>query len=212
MFFSRTGRFRSTPVPQPGSPPRQNPVPSSNQKDLHMNSFSLRLRLVLAILVSSVVLLQSGCSGKTAKEVTGTVVTADGKEVTSGNISFHPEKGEAVTGNIFEGKFKVPKVKTGENKVTIETDHLKNMGGQGKQFKDELDDLEKQQAKAKQLGQEFPEASVQRMTMLRDNLKEMKRVTYVAIPLKYKEKDKTPLTVTIKSGSFDLGEIKLDAN
>ena len=65
----------------------------------------------------------TGCGGKA--KVSGTVTGPDGKPLPLGRISFTPASGPpGVTADIQDGKYTAEDVRTGENKVSVETAYI----------------------------------------------------------------------------------------
>ncbi|SRR5579883_447109 len=173
------------------------------------SSSSRRLRCFSRFggLLAFVIPLAIGCGSGKGK-VTGNV-TLDGQPLPAGTITFHPGKGNSVSGPITDGQYSVTGVPAGESKVTVETASIKgqadalgmanqnmakSMGGRmpppGRIPKEAKEALEKEQERSNEM--------IQKAKEMRDK--------YRKIPDKYSKEDLSGLSCPIKAGSntFDV--------
>jgi hypothetical protein len=148
--------------------------------------------------------LTVGCGGKKAT-VTGKV-SYGGKTVPYGTVTFHPEKGQPVTVPIEDGVYTAKNVPTGDAKVTVETqsvrDSLKGLAMLEQQQK-MLDDQRKKYAGMKDTSGKPPEQRGAEDTAAK--IKEMKERArkLVDVPATFSKKESSGVSLTVKSGSQD---------
>ncbi len=170
-----------------------------------MNPTKKRTLLPLAVLSLVLLIGVIGCS-KSGK-VTGTV-KYDGKTVPVGTITFHPEKGKAVSVDFKGGEFTADKIPPGPVIVTVSTANQRAQykaaesaqkggagglpmgGGTAKDMKGKLKD----QGEMKEM-EKMKEEGAKTWEELKD---------MIDVPEQYGDKDKSNLKYDIKPGSQDL--------
>lgn len=147
--------------------------------------------LSLALALGAVSLLVAGCGGKSKTATLSGKVTYHNQPVTGGTLVLHPADGgpEYPITISPEGTFQVGGAPTGDMKVTIETESLKNGPASGSNPYENMKPPPGQKV-------EMPQFSTEGMSK------------YVKIPPKYRDVKTTPLTWNISKGSdkkdFDL--------
>jgi len=191
-----------------------------------MKSISCGFSFLLFLLVLGV----AGCGGSKKGTVKGKV-TFKGKTLPGGEITFHPEKGAAVSGEIGEdGTFEVKDVPVGEAKVSINLtkkrgsirdmeEKLKVLsggfpGGGITPPKDAPKDFRKMKdTKAVNPGTEGPDTGPdpeEQKEKMKAQIELLKKLPSAKeFPAKYEKAESSGLSYTIKSGNNDLEEIEL---
>jgi hypothetical protein len=156
---------------------------------------------VFAGALAFVIPLAIGC-GPAKGKVTGSV-TLDGQPLPAGTITFHPNKGISVAGEITDGQYTVAGVPAGDAKVTVDTSAIKGEAdalGAGNR------NMAKSMGRMPRGGQIPPEAKEalekekQRSDEMAQKATELK-AKYRKIPDKYTKEDESGLTAQVKSGS-----------
>jgi hypothetical protein len=161
----------------------------------------------LFLLLPLGLVLVAGCTSKTPSSVSGTV-TYQGAPVTGGFILFHPKTegkeggggGPLQFGINPDGTYSGANLPAEEFTVTVDTETLNpNPGGRKKieyGGKDKAAGMGSYEEKMKAMGK-MPEGGGT-------------PGTYVKIPDKYRNKDKSPLTITLKKGKNDFSPVLED--
>jgi hypothetical protein len=172
---------------------------------------ALRLLIVFGLL-ALLLPLEVGCGG--GKGAVSGSVTLDGQPLPIGNISFLPSKGPGATARIEDGKYSVKGVPSGEMKVTVETESIKqemealataakSAGGMDKSAGGRMSP--QMMAKMPENAKKQYEEQKQQAGESAGKLKEL-QAKYREVPAKYSDPKSSGLSTTVKSGqnSFDV--------
>lgn len=186
------------------------------------NSSSIWLRWVAAVLLFAVALMTSSCGRRDFAEVSGTV-TVDGKPVTAGTVYFVAVDNPNLSGGGSlgpDGSFKVS-APIGKVKMAVQTGAFKPRtkgagGGGAPSSKGGSGGGMPGYSKGGKSGQQgkpdnssMPDSSILSKTGSGAPGGAQVGTVYVPIPERYESADSSGLEFEIKSGSNDLGEIKL---
>lgn len=162
-----------------------------------MSSTPKRNRTLFRSLALVLLLGALGCS-KSGK-ITGTV-TYDGKPVPLATLTFHPEKGQAVSTEIEDGNFTLEKVPAGPGTFTVDTERhqrdrdllQKGPGGD--------DPLASLPSGGKKSGTpEIPAEMKERLASTKEKLEKLKKLQ--PIPKAYWDVKTSGLSYTVTSGT-----------
>jgi hypothetical protein len=167
-----------------------------------MNPTTKRMLRLFPVFALAFLFGVTGCS-KSGK-VTGTVML-DGKIVPVGTITFHPEKGKAVSADFEDGKYSVEKVPPGQCTVTVDTSRQRaelNAGLKEAQGAQATPPGFKPPKTGNTVPAEMQDAMSQGKEAQKERLAKLKNM--VDVPPDFADPKKSGLTYTLTAGSQEI--------